>query len=488
MAELKTWRDEFELCDGAVIIGRYRRRYPKSKTWYYRFWVPGIEKMITRSTKTRDRSEATQIATDAWYDARARIRANRPVIDNTWSVMFERYRKEREQELQRNNHTKGYNDRLLSALTLYVERFFSKKKINDLTQDGLDDFWNWRIAFWTTAEGKKVRDEKNIRRVAKDPSVDQLKECIPVLKRMIELAKGSGDLPDGRDLKVRNPKKAKRQNTGEHKVPHLTREQWHKYHKYLPIWGTQINGKNGECLWVNRQYRRRMFRVYFELMTATGMRMQSAQLLKWRHVNYQSAGLSFTAQGKNHKYFPVAPSSIAVLLSEWRNDPDNHWTDASDHVFVWANGLAPEDEQFDSLFKQLQKTMESATDYSGVTHDNDDRLIKCNSFRHTYAVWHRMYFGTKIEDIADQMGNTHRICHKHYAQIKPIYLMDELAKELSGDQLSLVERLEEDEMLCQMILSRKMQGVSYSITELAESVARRNGWILDNVHDGKASE
>lgn len=439
--DTKTWTHQFCLFDGAVTVAR--RRELKSKIWYYRFWVASEEKTRTISTGTRCRSEATEIATTAYLEARIKVKNNMPVFDHTWKKTFVKYRAELNNQLLLGDLSEGYHSRLISAFELYVERYFTKRKINDLKQDSIDSFWDWRRKFWTTTEGKKVRKERGIHRVANDPSHDQLKECIPVLKRMVELAKNSGDLPEGRIIKIQNPKKA----NDPDRVPAFERGQWIRMKTFInDVWALEKIPKK-------QLYRRRMFQMYFNLMVETGMRMESAQILKWRDVHIETSSVRFKASGKGHFYDPVGPRKLAALLQNWRrNDPDNMWSNDEDHVFVWKDGVPPTDQQLDSLLKQVQRAAEKTEDYNNISIDSEGRRLNCNSFRHTYAVFHRRYYATSIEDIAANMGNTVPICSKHYAKIQPIQIAERVAKDFDGESESWEEILKNDAMLCGAIV------------------------------------
>lgn len=241
------------------------------------------------------------------------------------------------------------------------------------------------------------------------------------LRQRLPFAKRKQLLPTGQSFDLSVPKSLSDKQKERRKVAHMTFDQWKKMREFInKVWVKADRP-------TNEMYRRRMFATYFNLMVETGMRMQAAQNLKWKDVYPEEDSVRFVVRAKGHEWQPVGPPELKYLLESWRMDPDNKWTADHDHVFVWKDGSPPNDQQLDMKLKQVQLAAEATGEYSGISYDESGRRINCNSFRHTYAVMHRWRFGTKIEDIAENMGNSIQVCFRNYAHVQPRDIKDRLS-------------------------------------------------------------
>ncbi len=262
--------------DGAVTL--YRRSDHRNPRWYFRLKLLGVPTCKPQSTKTADFHRAKTIAMCEYYRLLSKQQNAEPLFPKKFKDVAEAFLAHqcyRNSILDRGGH-KGLSDGRLHYQDNVVRRwfipYFGEWHIDRITTTKVDEFWEWRIGYWKTEEGK-AEQRKRRKSVAVDPASTTLNEEKISLKQVFNFAVEKGWL--GRNAKpfVRLPIKV----TPVSREP-FTEAEWRKLYGYI------INDwlKTAPTPEKFRARRRVQARVIVSKMT--GMRPPEASNLRWRDV------------------------------------------------------------------------------------------------------------------------------------------------------------------------------------------------------------
>ncbi len=400
--------DETDILGGRVKMYRLPSG---SDIWQYRIWVKDAKRYIRKSTGTRHFSDARRIAEDAYYDVRAMLRKELPVISKSFKEIFELAMIDEQRKVVRGEIAQGRCDAFNRAATLYYLPFFKNYMVSSITQAVVNEYWVYREDFWKDIDAAKQKliDDNKIRRFAVIPKGATLHKEKRVLDMVIDKAIELGYMSPLKKPKTSPPAKIQLNPR-----PALTLAQWNRMRdfmrdKYPYQKGSHINDEKRRARWL-------LF-FYTQTLVASGIRISDARNLKWSDVSLitDSQGITSTlmyVEGKNKKRPVTVNENLFATLMEWRYHDLNGHVEDNDYVFSMSNGSQISDRS--RTFISMMSAAEKTDAYKGVSKDTYGDDIVLYSLRHSYATLHLQYEGWSYEDLSRNMGNSAKMLEDFY--------------------------------------------------------------------------
>ena len=132
----------------------------RKPAWYMRLKIGGRAGYITRSTKLTSYEDAYEFAKGELFRLQQAARLGHSLTEFTfeqhWNDWYDRNIKNKTWSESRQKWHKNYAAR-------YFRPYFSDKDgksllLNDITPTVAMGYWDWRISYWDSAEGKRLQE------------------------------------------------------------------------------------------------------------------------------------------------------------------------------------------------------------------------------------------------------------------------------------------------------------------------------------------
>ena len=377
--------------DGRVVI--YKRQGSKKGIWHCRISVPNATGYHIVSTKHTDEQEARRFAVNEYEKVYFAAMGGASPTGKGYSQVVEEYI----EDMQPSEQAR-YRLREFSA------KYFKKKKIKDITDSDIADYYQWRIHERVTTSKNKVR-----------PSIASMMREKTWLNPMFKYAKTKGHISEIPNLKP-TPHRIKWVRR-----PTFTNAEWRRIEKAGPEW---LKSARDDI-----HHRDRIYAYYYTLfMAATGLRVGEARTLTWADItviNDQDKKPSHLViavrKGKTGAREAVAQKEAATHLRrihEQRSLEVDGEPDRDEVIFCHPDGkpVTSFKRSFTSLFK-----------FAGVPVVKDGKNRTVYSLRHYYAVT-RLSNGVDVFLLAKNMGTSVRMIEQTYGQVVTTDLAERLTK------------------------------------------------------------
>ena len=165
----KSYLNKVELKDGQIIL--FHRQNSKRPVYHMRVHVRGMrdirgEKVtyVQRSTGETELDDAKRVALDAFDDLKLKVRAKQSVTDITFNDMYALWWEDKKKILEKNwfaNGRHGKNKRVgwyEKHAKRYWLDYFGNHKVEELTHNFVQGYWNWRQTYWARAtEAERIK-------------------------------------------------------------------------------------------------------------------------------------------------------------------------------------------------------------------------------------------------------------------------------------------------------------------------------------------
>jgi len=190
---LAFYEDKREHYGGALVL--FKRNLavavPNAKThrranWYMRLKIGGRKGYVTRSTKLTIYEDAYEFAKSELLRLQQAAKLGHSLDEHTfeqhWRDWFERNVKNGTWTASRQYWHDKYAER-------YFKQYFKHKDgtsmlLNDITPSVASGYWDWRIGFWDSAEGKALQKHNPKRRGAKTRGTNNARKA-PATKTLL---------------------------------------------------------------------------------------------------------------------------------------------------------------------------------------------------------------------------------------------------------------------------------------------------------------
>ncbi|WP_173498800.1 site-specific integrase [Marinobacterium sp. xm-g-59] len=402
---------------GLIVL--YRRS--RSARWQARIKIEG--EWIRRSTGSADLDEARENALDIRTELRTHVKNNLPLTTTKFRAVAENAIKRMENELASRRGKVVYKD-YISALRKYHIPYLGKFNINQITNERLDGFDDWRLEqMGKTEMSKSTHNTHN-----------------SALNKVFQLALDRGwmkptDVPSFRVA-----------GTKSNSRPTFTRAEYAKLTRSLRYWAESgfVDAKNSTNKFLVGERKpkqttaeiRELLRDYVLILANTGIRHGTEMTnLKWKHLDWyvNEAGerfLEITVDGKTGnrqliarhvaiRYFKRIQSRFPDLAEMSFDQLLKKRVDK--HVFRLRSG-----EQTKQLNKNFEQYLTKMDLLYGTTSDKMPRTLY--SLRHFYAT-RMIQQGISLAIIAKQMGTSVGMLEKFYSKFIPHMSAQTLAGE-----------------------------------------------------------
>jgi integrase len=290
MVSTDTYQDAHLARDGNIML--YHRKGAKRPIWNARIKRPGKHKIKNRylwqSMGTTNFAEALAEAEDLYDEMRFNFRKGKSVVTElTVAQLYKQWSDtvgKRKNEKRRETIRKAYDSYLLP--------FFGKTKLTSIKPTLLNEFWEWRLTYWTKGEGSKT----NSSFVGTTPRLSTIKQERQSFKQVLNWAVEQ-ELLDKMPV-IKLPELASTEEDDKKETPAFTWKQWktldHFFKKeYLPRKDEDIKefwARNPK-LNTSHLYGRYMLAYFMRIGVSSGCRPHELLLLKWKNVeHYKSDG------------------------------------------------------------------------------------------------------------------------------------------------------------------------------------------------------
>lgn len=426
-----------EYFDGALVL--YQRDLevsaPNAKShrkpmWYMRIKVKGMKgRALVRSTKCTVYEEAYDVAYDAFLRTQSNVRLGHSLdewsFEQHWNDWYNRNLEQNTWTESRQKWHKNYFKRYFSA---YFSHENKSLLLNDIDVNFAFGYWEWRIHYWQSDEGKRRKVYNRMRKNAKTkstnnavkiPSHKTLKMEQSALNQIFYDAYQRGRCSTVFKFKSPNSSNADSQRA------FFDDKEYETLYRYLRSY------RNAEGIFKavranswHKIQRQQMY--YFCLFLAnSGLRVGEARLLKWEDISFDVdngeseliANVRVSANAKTRKMRNVQTQPSANdYLKRWMDI--SPYKNKSDYVF-FGTSKDNTQQQFTDLNKTFQSILKKIP-YNdrkdGLLYDSDGKRRSLYSLRHVYAT-QRLKRGVTVYDLSLNMGTRVTNIEKHYSHL-----------------------------------------------------------------------
>ncbi|MEZ5900155.1 MAG: tyrosine-type recombinase/integrase [Hyphomicrobiaceae bacterium] len=406
------YADRHELFDGACLLYRRMSRGKVHPIWQMRIKLrTGYQ---TLSSKTRNYENAVLVAKAELDRINRRVADGAPIKDRTfaqhWNDWFDREVRKNTWKPDRQKWHQKYFDRHLSD-------YFGTKPLNDITLDFAEGYWEWRINYWLSNEGQRIRANNPQRRNAKSKSSANSKN-VPANKTLhmeqTALNQIFADAHRRRFMQYPIKLKAPKPNRGDTRRPAFDEAEWIVLTQNLHDWAEGRGPYRNDQLNAYHRRQRQQLRTYVLFMASSGLRVGEARILRWGDLSDIGKHFAIKVRDatKRGARVVVPLEDTGAYLADWfmiSGKPG-----PQELVFQGQNGSNHAATDMNKTFQSFLRRVPYADRPDGLLCDAEDERRTVYSLRHTYATL-KLLRGELTEfDLARNMGTSVAQIERHY--------------------------------------------------------------------------
>ena len=387
--------DGFFLYEGELKI--YRRK-DGGKQYWGKVYSQTDKKYVRRSLKVKTRERAIIEGKKFYKETLGKIESGKTVIDTTVGVLIKKFLLHSTNEYEKGKISKGRNKSHILSLR-YVGDFLGNNiRITSIPKRKFYQYEKWRM---------ENKTKNTIRGTSLELEINVWKQSINY---------GMEHDYISTTVKLFYPKF----DTERKRRDDFTPEE---YKKIIRFFNTK-KWKEGRGWYIEQ--RRQLLRLWFLVLSNTGMRVGELKKLKWRDVRKHS----YVDDGRKKETveITVQPQTSKVRKTRtvlgfgdtWKYISQvkkiSKYTEPNDYVFP-----NPKGKEWTPTWEMFSKIMEG----SGV--DLEKRDLSWYSCRHFYGSM-RVSEGVEVYLLSVQMGCSVRMIEKHYGHLKVKSRISELNK------------------------------------------------------------
>ena len=435
------YEDKREHYGGALVL--FKRNLsvavPNAKThrranWYMRLKIGGRKGYVTRSTKLTIYEDAYEYAKSELLRLQQAAKLGHSLDEHTfeqhWRDWFERNVKNGTWTASRQYWHDKYAER-------YFKQYFKNKDgtsmlLNDITPSVASGYWDWRIGFWDSAEGKALQKYNPKRRGAKTRGTNNARKA-PATKTLLMEQSALNQIFFDAFERGRLQQVFKMRAPAKNRTP--TRRAGFDAEEYTTL--TRYLRSYRDCVGVfadkrlnawHKMQRQQMY--YFVLFLAnSGLRVGEAREMLWSDIKFDVAvegsdsviaevRVSKSTKKGEARFVQTQPNANS-LLKRWRET--SQYNKHNDLVwFGQVDAETREVRKFVDLNRGFQiflKRVPYNERADGLLYDRDGDKRSLYSLRHTYATLRLEKGDVSIYDLAMNMGCKVAQIENHYSHV-----------------------------------------------------------------------
>ncbi len=417
----KFWVDYFELKNGRIKV--FRRKNVSEK-FYARFTFRDQTGYVQESLRTKDKEEAASVALEKYLQYEFRKKQGLAVKSKAFKDIASEYLQHLKTQLDRKEIKKAKWDNRRLMIERYFIAFFDDTLIGDIKRPQIEAYREWRLSYWVTGPGSKLRRniyERNGQTVkspipktwkGRVPTTSTLNSEETALRAVFKFAINRGYLAENEVPTIRTENITwKPRSTFSEK----------EYSKLLAAGRRRI--KEAEDTKREREAHQRFMVYQYVLIAANcGARVTELMNLKWRDVIWEDKDASghssilFDVAGKSkyrtlvandecREYLQRIKDRMKIMAEKYGFKLD----EKSGYVFTDYRG-----RKIGSFKKSFNSWMQNAD----VICDKDGNKRCLGSLRIFYATMRLLKGeGLDLYDLALQMGTSVQMLQKTYSRL-----------------------------------------------------------------------
>ncbi len=408
-----------------------------SPKYQMRLKIPDRKGYIIKSTKERDVLLAEDFARKSYASLNYKIENKLEIETYSFEKFYETWWK-REKPSKSPSRIKYIEGTFRRYFIPYFTEVLSNKSITSLTDLDFEDYWTWRINFWSSEEGQQKlntavkrknnsgsqRHSKKGNVIKSRPANKSLYMEQSLLKQLFWWGHRRGIIH--RQPYIKFPRDAAQKNLETARRPTFELDEWRKLYRYMRKWVNgeivgKPNRKGGRFTKTTKGYKRthslhmfqrNLIRNYILFMANSGLRPNEARQLRWGDIRTNPQGHKFIYVRATTKtgFRETIPLPHAFRYLD-RIKEQSEYTDSEDLVFANREGKSV--DNFGKTFKKL------LTD-TNLLYDDEGRTRTIYSLRHFYCT-QRLLSKTKpmpMEVLAQNVGTSPLMMFRHYRHLE----------------------------------------------------------------------
>ena len=426
----ETYRDrqDSKIYGSRLII--YRRKDILNDIFTFRAKVAGVGGYIRRSCGTNNAARAMVVAESAYEDLLVRHKGGFSLTELTVDKFFHDWI-----ERKKHNFTEQRTKWKLNCYNRYLSGYFGSQNVSTLTKRFCDGYWDYRLNFWKTKEGKKLIELNDKRIGAKTQSTKNAKETpsfatlraeASLINEFLRAATDDGEL--ARTIRISPQDAMAKENRGDGFRDTFTDHEYQVLTTNLYNYAMCRGRFADKRLHNLHRFQRLMMRAFVLLATSTGLRVGELKQLVWgdldlvteaesgveRLVVRVRAETSKVRKGRSAVAFSIDSNHIIAVMEEYK--AASKYTGENDLIFYSEQSdgsLSPAD--MSTSFKNFLRRVPYQNREEGLRISADGKPRSLYSLRHFYAI-SRLKQKVDVYQLRTNMGTSVTQIQNHYGR------------------------------------------------------------------------
>ena len=431
------YNDTKEFFNGALVL--YKRNLsinsPKSKThrtpkWYMRIKIEGTSgRAINKSTKHAVYEDAYAYAVKEYNRILNAYSLGHTLDEWTFAEHWDDW-------YERNVANKRWTDSRQTWHRNYYKRYFSEyfrrndasMRLNEIDNTYAEGYWDWRLRYWETHEGKalqkynpkrKAAKNKSTHNVSKTPANKTLQMEQSALNMIFYDARTRGRTQQ--DIRFKAPTNG----ATDSQRASFTEDEYNTLTRYLRSFRDNVGIFTAKRLNKWHALRRQQMYYFVLFLANSGLRVGEARKMTWGDVSFDidngegeriaQVRVSQHTKKKKQRLVQTQPSAN-TYLKKWKELTP--YKKQSDLVWYSTNkkGEVVEFIELNKTFQTILKNIPYNERNDGLLNDADGNRRSLYSLRHVYASM-RLARDVSIYDLSLNMGTQVRQIELHYSHL-----------------------------------------------------------------------
>ena len=429
MATKSHYQDREELFDGSVVI--FRRgdtcSEGEKRIWQGRFKLDGRKGYKTISLKTRNHSDARAKAKEEYLRFSQMVKEGASLRNQTfeqaWLSWFETM-------VASNVWSDSRKKWHLNYFNRYFGAYFKDKKLDEITEEFANEYFNWRKRYWVDGDGTKSIEYNRRRKGLKSHSTHNAKKAVSFTTLRMEQSALNQFFNWCHSTKrfmrfaIRAKVVGSQNEKQEGRRATFTREEWNVLTRNLLSWANGKGKYANDRLNAFHKHQRQQLRFYVLFIASTGIRSGTeTRFMKWEDIEFgfhdrdgkECLKIRIRSKTKRGTSRTVISQENAVeWMKAWKEI--SHYKEDQDYVWY---GMSKADEKqkiatdLNKTFRAFLKSVAFKGRNGGLLFDAEGKKRSLYSLRHFYAT-QRIQSGVSYEDLRRQMGTGIQQLIRHY--------------------------------------------------------------------------
>ena len=453
------YEDRREHFDGMLVM--FRRgdslKSDDRRIWQARIKIVGRKGYKTISLKTHKYEDAYAYAKEQFYRFQQMVKEGASLKDRTFANAWNEWYKTMVSDGAWTEDRKRWHRQYFNR---YFNAYFGEKKLDEITVEFANGYWNWRRRYWVEGPGvNELRYNRRRKNLGNHSTANARTEVAAKTLLMEQSALNQifwwcfstkRFMRYSVRLKV-NLSQMERKNEGRR--PTFTNDEWRYLTANLGNWANQKGKYENDRLNSRHIYFRKQLRSFILFISATGIRPGTeTRNMRWHDIS------TFTAEDgeqrlkirisenskKGISRTVISQPSAVKWIEEWREICIS--TEPQD--LVWSGDQKEKgtySTDMNKTFQSFLKTVAYKGRDGGLLNDADGNRRSLYSLRHFYAS-QRVLLGVSYEDLARNMGTGLNQLRKHYDWITSEQKAVEITKTRHSLKMKEIGNINEEKL------------------------------------------